>query len=274
MLAFDDIQNAHILVVDDQQTNVLLLQDMLKQAGYKRVSTTMDPFEVCGLHLEHCYDLILLDLQMPGLDGFQVLEQLKAIEPDGYLPVLAITAQPAHKLRALQAGAKDFVSKPFDFVEVQTRIHNLLEVRLLYRQLDRANKDLEHKVEQRTAELRASEARFRSFTALSSDWYWEQDTDGKFTSVSGPAFEMLGISGEHAMEGWDAEERAKLDENIAARLPFLDFVYSRTDANGQKRYMMASGEPIFDAASRFIGYRGVGSEVTNRVRANILPAHA
>ncbi|MES2128742.1 MAG: response regulator [Pseudomonadota bacterium] len=272
MLAFDDIQNAHILIVDDQKTNVELLQDMLKQAGYTRVSATMDPYQVRPLHREHCYDLILLDLQMPGLDGFQVLDQLKEVEADGYLPVLAITAQPVHKLRALQAGAKDFVSKPFDFVEVQTRIHNLLEVRLLYRQLDRANKELEQKVEQRTAELSASEARFRSFTALSSDWYWEQDAEGKFISVSGPAFEMLGISGEHALEGWNPEERARLDENIAARLPFLDFVYTRTDASGNTRYMMASGEPIFDAASRFVGYRGVGSEVSNRVRAGALPA--
>jgi PAS domain S-box-containing protein len=268
MLAFDDIQNAHILVVDDQQTNVQLLQDMLRQAGYQKVSATMDPFAVRALHQEHCYDLILLDLQMPGLDGFQVLEQLKEVEAGGYPPVLAITAQPNHKLRALQAGAKDFVSKPFDFVEVQTRIHNLLEVRLLYRQLDRANKELEQKVAQRTAELQASEARFRSFTALSADWYWEQDAEGMFTSVSGPAFEMSGIAGTQAQEGWNPEERARLDENIAARLPFLDFVYSRTDAKGQTRYMMASGEPIFDAASRFVGYRGVGSEVTNRIRAN------
>ena len=78
------------------------------------------------------YDLILLDLQMPGMDGFQVMEGLKEIEPDGYLPVLVITAQPGHKLRALQAGAKDFVSKPFDLAEVLARVHNMLEVRLLH----------------------------------------------------------------------------------------------------------------------------------------------
>ena len=95
----------------------------------------MDPHEVCRLYRQNRYDLILLDLQMPGMDGFQVLEGLKKIEPYGYLPVLVITAQPGHKLRALQAGAKDFVSKPFDLVEVQTRIHNMLEVRLLYKNL-------------------------------------------------------------------------------------------------------------------------------------------
>jgi DNA-binding response OmpR family regulator len=69
---------------------------------------------------------------MPGMDGFQVMEALKTNDSDPYLPVLVITAQPGHKLRALQAGAKDFISKPFDLVEVKTRIHNMLEVRLLY----------------------------------------------------------------------------------------------------------------------------------------------
>ena len=97
-----------------------------------------------------------------------------------------ITAQPGHKLRALQAGAKDFVSKPFDLIEVQTRIHNMLEVRLLYKQLENYNKVLEQTVAERTAELRESEARFRRLTELASDWYWEQDEKGNFTKVYGP----------------------------------------------------------------------------------------
>ena len=88
--------------------------------------------EVCELHRKNRYALILLDLQMPGMDGFQVMEGLKEIEEDGYLPVLVITAQPAHKLRALEAGAKDFVSKPFDLAELRARVHNILEVRLLH----------------------------------------------------------------------------------------------------------------------------------------------
>jgi len=104
-----------------------------------------------------------------------------------------ITAQPDHKLRALAAGAKDFVAKPFDLAEVQTRIHNMLEVRLLYRKLENSNKVLEQTVLERTAELRASEARFRRLTELSSDWYWEQDENGHFTKISGPVHEMLGI---------------------------------------------------------------------------------
>ena len=138
MISSADILNARILIVDDQEANVLLLERMLRGAGYASVASTMDPSEVCELHRKNRYDLILLDLQMPGMDGFQVMEGLKEIEPDGYLPVLVITAQPGHKLRALQAGAKDFVSKPFDLAEVLARVHNMLEVRLLYAELQKA----------------------------------------------------------------------------------------------------------------------------------------
>ncbi len=126
------IYQASILIVDDLEANVRLLVRSLRGAGYASVSSTTDPTEVCGLHELHRYDLILLDLQMPGMDGFQVMEELKEIETGGYLPVLVVTAQPAHKLRALQAGARDFVSKPLDLVEVHARVHNMLEVRLLH----------------------------------------------------------------------------------------------------------------------------------------------
>src|SRR3954468_15763951 len=144
-----DILGASVLIVDDQQANVSLLEQTLGAAGYTRVSSTMDPREVCALHRRNDYDLILLDLQMPGMDGFQVIEGLKTNERDAYLPVLVITAQPGHKLRALQAGAKDFISKPFDLVEVKTRVHNLLEVRLLYRRLQEYNEELEATVRER-----------------------------------------------------------------------------------------------------------------------------
>lgn len=273
MLEVSEILKASILIVDDQEANVLLLEQMLRKAGYEHITSTMDPHTVCPLHLAHRYDLILLDLQMPDMDGFGVMEGLKEIETTGYLPVLVITAQPAHKLRALQAGAKDFVSKPFDLIEVQTRIHNMLEVRLLYQKLDNYNKVLEQTVLERTAELRESEARFKSLTELSSDWYWEQDSQGKFTKVSGPVFEMLGIDADNAPGAtgilatgrWNAAQRAQLDDNIANRRPFLDFVYSRTNADGTLQYLQVSGEPMFDSASLFIGYRGIGMDVTDRM---------
>ena len=132
MVSASDILNAGILIVDDEEVNVLLLERMLRGAGYVSVTSTKDPNEVCELHRKNRYGLILLDLLMPGMDGFQVMEGLKELESDSYLPVLVITAEPDHKLRALKAGAKDFVSKPFDLAEVLMRVHNMLEVRLLH----------------------------------------------------------------------------------------------------------------------------------------------
>ena len=153
MIRVSKILNASILLVDDMEPNVRLLERMLRGAGYTAVASTMNPYEVCELHRKNRYDLILLDLQMPGMDGFQVMEALKEIEAGGYLPVLVITAQPGHKLRALQAGAKDFVSKPFDLAEVLIRIHNMLEVRLLHKELHQYNNLLEERVRDRTADL-------------------------------------------------------------------------------------------------------------------------
>ncbi|PHV06077.1 diguanylate cyclase response regulator [Janthinobacterium sp. BJB412] len=136
----DDILHAKILVVDDCADNVELMLEILRDAGYTDVTSTMLPDQVCPLHRQHCYDLILLDLQMPELNGFQVMKGLKEIEQGGYLPVLALTAQPSFKIAALEAGARDFISKPFDLLEVHKRIHNMLEVRLLYKELAQYSK--------------------------------------------------------------------------------------------------------------------------------------
>jgi PAS domain S-box-containing protein len=265
-----DILNASVLIVDDQEANVSLLEQLLRDAGYNCISSTMNPLEVCALHRKNHYDLILLDLQMPGMDGFQVMAGLKTNDADVYLSVLVITAQPGHKLRALQAGAKDFISKPFDLIEVKTRIRNLLEVRLLYKALEKYTFALEQTVQERTAELRESEARFRSLTELASDWYWEQDEHGTFTKVSGPVLEMLGIrvdglSGQASgaqVAGWNTAEQKELRARIEARQPFLDFVFSRVNADGSEQQFRVSGEPMFSESCRFIGYRGVGIETT------------
>ena len=132
MIQVSDILAASILIVDDKEANVSLLEQMLRGTGYSSITSTMHPRDVCLLHRKNRYSLILLDLQMPGMDGFQVMEELKTIETDGYLPVLVVTAQPDLKLRALKAGAKDFVSKPFELAEVLIRVYNMLEVRLLH----------------------------------------------------------------------------------------------------------------------------------------------
>jgi CheY-like chemotaxis protein len=272
MMMNQDILAASILIVDDQDANVKLLSRLLDEAGYTNVSTSLDPTQVCALHSRHGYDLILLDLEMPVLDGFSVMEGLKASSLDDYLPIIVLTAQPGHKLRALQAGAKDFISKPFDLLEVKTRIHNMLEVRLLYRRLEGYNKALETAVQERTAELRESEARYRSLTELASDWYWEQDERGGFTHMSGPVLQILGLLAapltnvkDHLVQwdgGWDESETTVLQKLIAARQPFLDFVIHRAEPNGQRQQFRVSGQPMFDPMCHFVGYRGTGVEFT------------
>ncbi len=156
MLTESEILNARILIVDDQESNISLFEQLLGEAGYIHVTSTRCPQEVCSLHSTNQYDLILLDLHMPDMDGFEVMEALKANDLDAYLPVIVLTAEPDHKLRSLKAGAKDFISIPFDIVEVRTRIHNMLEVRLLYKKILNFNKILEQTVDERTKELTSS----------------------------------------------------------------------------------------------------------------------
>ena len=136
MISKNDILNAGILIVDDQQANTLLLEQLLRDHGYRHVTTTTDPKSVSALHDANHYDLILLDLLMPGMDGFEVMEALKKKSNDDYLPILVLSIENDLKLAALTAGAKDFLNKPFNLVEATTRIHNMLEVRLLYKQLE------------------------------------------------------------------------------------------------------------------------------------------
>lgn len=148
MITETSIANASILIVDDQQFNVRVLERILANEGYASIASTTDPLQVCALHREHRYDLILLDIEMQDMDGFAVMEGLKDIEPDNYLPVIVITSQPDYKLRALQLGAKDFISTPFDRAEVLARVHNLLDVRLLHTESKNHGKALAQKVQE------------------------------------------------------------------------------------------------------------------------------
>ena len=207
---------------------------------------------------------------MPGMDGFEVMQELKGNAAESYLPVVVLTAQPGHKLRALQAGAKDFISKPFDLTEVKTRIHNMLTVRLLYKRLQSHSEMLELTVNERTAELHDSKHHIRRLSELAPDWYWEQNETGTCTQASGPVAEMMGIglaaflgSAEGGgATGWNEAERALLQAKIARREPFLDFAFSRLNGDGSEQQFRISGEPMFNEACCFTGYRGIGVEVT------------
>ncbi|MDD2915121.1 MAG: response regulator [Gallionella sp.] len=148
MIIEPEILHARILIVDDHEFNVRLLERILKNAGYTSITTTTNSKEVCDLYREKRYNLILLDVEMPGMDGFQVLEELKKIDPDDYLPVIMITSHPEYKLRALHIGAKDFISTPFDREEVLARAHNMLEIRLLHEETRKHSKALEQELEE------------------------------------------------------------------------------------------------------------------------------
>ena len=135
MISAADILAARLLVVDDDTDALRAMEQLLTAAGYRSVTTTTDPRTVVGLHRERDFDAILLDVLMPEMDGFEVMEALKTIEREGYLPVLALTGESGHRTQALRFGAKDFLRKPFDVEELLLRVRNLVEVRLLYKEV-------------------------------------------------------------------------------------------------------------------------------------------
>ena len=247
MVSSLDIHNARILIVDDQDANVQLLIQMLRGAGYACVTATTNPLEVCRLHQNNRYDLILLDLQMPGMDGFQVMEDLKEIEAGGYLPVLVLTAQPKLKLRALKAGAKDFVSKPFELAEVMILVYNMLEVRLLHLESKRLYEQVlaEQKVSERLLlnVLPPSIAeRLKGRTELA--------TDG-FTEVIADTFSNVTVLFADIVEFTKFSERV----SVEVLLGVLNDIFSRFDRIADERglekiktigdcYMVAAGLPV------------------------------
>jgi diguanylate cyclase (GGDEF)-like protein/PAS domain S-box-containing protein len=193
MITPAEVRRARVLVVDDQPVNVQLLEYLLKTTGYENVHSTTDPRQVVSLHLKFRFDLIILDLHMPHMDGFQVMEALKPLESETWLPVLVVTAEPDKKLAALEAGARDFIGKPLDTVEVMTRIRNLLEVRLMHRESREYGARLERTVRERTAAL----GRFRSAMDATTDGIFLIDAASlALVDVSDGACRMLGFSRE------------------------------------------------------------------------------
>ena len=242
-----DIFKANLLIVDDQSANVLLLNKILRGEGYTSIHSTQNPHEVFQLHQENNYDLILLDLQMPSMDGFQVMEKLKEIEPSGYLPVLVITAQPEEKLRALKSGARDFISKPFNLAEVLVRVQNLLQVRLL-------NLQTKKLFEQVVAEQKVSERLLNNVLPevivkrLKKQPEFEADNFSKVIADTFPEVTVLFA---------DIVGFTKFTETVSARVlvDVLNEIFTRfdniTDNRGLEKiktigdsYMAAAGLPV------------------------------
>jgi putative two-component system response regulator len=187
------LADARILVVDDETPNVLLMERILERAGYSNVVSTTDPEAVLGIVEEFRPDLLLLDLMMPGLNGFDILELLGSAMPgDRYLPVLVLTADATQEVRrrALRAGARDFLTKPFDVDEVLLRIHNMLDIRFLNKRLQDQNAALESRVRERTSELEQSHLETFERLALAAE-YRDDDT-GQHTRRVGRMAALLG----------------------------------------------------------------------------------
>ncbi len=170
MLDPKDYLKSKILIVDDESSNISLLEHMMVQEGYKHLHSTTDPTLVMDLFSKVRPDLILLDLNMPKMDGFQVMEQLKERDPESLVPILVLTALKDEKTRwrALGEGAKDFLSKPFELTEANLRIKNLLEMRMLHQRVQMHNELLEEQVLVRTAELERTTEELTNFAYIAS----------------------------------------------------------------------------------------------------------
>ena len=173
---------ARILVVDDQAPNVELLERLLRANGYRHITSTTEPRSVVELFARVQPDLMLLDLHMPHCDGFAVLQQLAPrLAAERYFPILVLTADALRESRqkALAVGAKDFLAKPFDTVEVVLRIRNLLETRFGYLELERQKRELEQRVLERTRELEETRLEILDRLALAAEY--RDDNTGEHT---------------------------------------------------------------------------------------------
>ncbi len=285
MISEQLILNARVLIVDDLGANVQILTRMLVSAGYTSVTSTMNPLEVCELHRSHRYDLVLLDLQMPGMDGFQVMEGLKEIEPDGYLPVIVITAYPEHKLRAFRAGAKDFINMPFALPEVLARVHNMLEVRLLNNEVRSYNDVLEQRVRERVAELedahrqlRDSELRYREVFKNISDGLFLLDVteDMRFKLVEfNPAEEKSVGYSTSEVSGKFVEDAMPEESSRQVIANYRRCLEAGTMISYDEELALPSGSrsfsttliPVRDVTGRIYRIVGIARDTTERKRA-------
>lgn len=264
-----EVHGANILLVNDLEANLAPLEETLIAAGYTHIRKTDDAEKAIELHREGNCDLLLLDLDYLGEDGFALMENLRKEMTCSDQCTIALTENPDLRVRSLRAGAKDVIDKLAYIDELLARIHNVLESYIRYQLLEKDLENLQQLFVERTTELLESEARFKGFTELASDWYWEQDAKGGFTKVSGPVPEILGFevsssaapSNSLLSTGWNALEQSVLRGKIANRETFLDFEFTRNTLRRGDQTYLVSGQPMFDSTCHFIGYRGIGVEI-------------
>ena len=282
-----DLNRSRILVVDDESGIRRMLGMELRAAGYVDVTLCSDSRKVAELHKQHRYELIMLDLHMPHMDGYQVMSALKEIEADGYLSVLVITAEPGEKMKALSAGAKDFVTKPFERAELLTRVKNLLEVRMLYRELRDYSGDLEHKVRERTARLTGSyHETLRTMTRAAE--YRDDNTGAHVRRISFYSKELagrLGLDGEfcdrifHASPMHDIGKIGIPDSILLKKGPLTPKQWDvmRTHAMIGARMLMDGESPYLQMGAQIAAAhheRWDGSGYPNQLRGEEIPLAA
>ena len=186
------LQNSRILIVDDRIENILLLEQMLTGAGYQHLRSITDSRTALAAFTEFQPDLVALDLRMPHVDGFALLKQLRSRVPEGaFVPMLVLTADNSRKAKqdALALGAKDFVTKPIDRMEILLRIYNLLETRWLHVQLQGHTATLEQKVRDRTRQLEEAQLEILERLALAAEY--RDDCTGQHTRRVGELAALL-----------------------------------------------------------------------------------
>jgi len=266
---------AIILVIDDVIDNVMLMVGMLGDL-YRPLFATNGP-EALAILSQHEVDLVLLDTMMPVMDGYEVCRRLKADSRTREIPVIFVTApnEASNELLGLELGAVDYLQIPFtkELLRLRVKIH--LERHHQEMALERIVKERTLALQQREYQLRESESRLRSLGSMSSDFYWETDSEHRFTmrtpsskEAADPTFNPSSFIGRFRWEvpsvspgeeGWQAH-RALLD----AHLPFRNFEISRRGMNNSLMHIAVSGDPVFDASGNFTGYRGVGTDISER----------
>ena len=189
------MQSGRVLIVDDQPANILLLERTLQQAGFTDVRSTTDSRAILSVFTEYQPDILLLDLNMPGLTGFEVMEKLReVVGKNAYFPILVLTADPSPlmKQQALIYGAKDFLAKPFDLTEVLLRTRNLLETRFLHLRLEDQNRLLEVKVQERTRDLEGAQIEILQRLSLAAEF--RDDNTGQHTQRVGRVSALLALA--------------------------------------------------------------------------------
>jgi two-component system sensor histidine kinase UhpB len=267
------LRDARILVVDDNDADARLIEAILRGNGYRDVTVETDSAAACELHRVAPFDLVILDLIMPGLDGFGLMQRLHALDPSLPVPVIAVTAEPDHMKRALEEGARDFIGKPLRKVELISRVRNALELGALLKAARRRGEALEQTLEERTRNLRDVEHRFGALVEQSVAGVYIEE-EGRFVYANPSLCDWLGYTMEelHGMPSLDLvhpDDRERLQHARMLREAGLptppSAMYRMIARDGRIVHLSVSGRLIFLDGHKVLF--GVAQDVTDREHA-------